>query len=234
MARKAFVLAAGLGTRLRPLTDDVPKCLLPVGGRPVLAWWIEALAGLGVREALVNTHHKAGQVRSFVAGLSGNPRVRLFHEPELLGSAGTLAANRDFVAGEEAFWIIYADTLVGADLRPLLELHERVKPPLTLGLFQCEDPKACGIVELDSDGRVISFEEKPARPKSDLAAAGVYLAGPEFMGWIRMERGDLGKDVMGRAVGRAYARMLMGPVVDIGTPAAYERAQALWAGGLRQ
>src|ERR671933_1076253 len=116
---KAFLLAAGLGTRLRPVTDTVPKCMVEVGGRPMLDIWLDALAKAGVDEVLVNTHHLPGVVEAHVAGRSGPPAVRLSHERVLLGSAGTLLANKDFVAGEDMFLVVYADNLTDFDLAHL-------------------------------------------------------------------------------------------------------------------
>ncbi|MDD5657128.1 MAG: nucleotidyltransferase family protein [Elusimicrobia bacterium] len=226
---RAFLLAAGLGTRLKPLTDKVPKCLLPVGGRPMLHWWLRALEKAGVREVLLNTHHHREQVEEFVGKSDHGPRIRLFHEPRLLGSAGTLAANRAFAADGD-FWIAYADTLVAADLGGLLRLHELRRPPLTLGLFKAPEPRACGIVELDADGRVLSFEEKPARPRSDLACAGVFLASARFWEAVPGGAGDLGRDVVPRLTGRAYGRLLEGEVIDIGTPQACAEVRTKWAG----
>lgn len=225
---KAFLLAAGLGTRLRPLTDSTPKCLVPVGGKPVLHWWLEACGRLGVREVLLNTHHLAGQVRAFVAARAGGPRVTLFHEDVLLGSAGTLAANKDFVAGERDFWIFYADTLIGADLAPLAALHRARGADLTLGLFRSPDPSSGGVVELGADGRVLSFEEKPRSPKSDLVAAGAYAAGPALLGALPAASGDLSRDVFPRLMGNAFG-LPLDPVIDLGTPERYETANREWA-----
>src|SRR4030095_2146232 len=98
---KAFLLAAGLGTRLRPITDSTPKCLLRIGGSPLLDIWLAALARSGVDEVLLNTHHLAHLVRAHVAARTDRPVVHLVEEPELLGSAGTLRVNRDFVADEK-------------------------------------------------------------------------------------------------------------------------------------
>src|SRR5207248_10785628 len=91
-ARKALLLAAGPGTRLGALTRQTPKCLLPVEGKPMLVWWLQTLKELGVDEVLVNTHHLAEQVEAFAGTWNGPPRLRLAHEPKLLGSAGALAA----------------------------------------------------------------------------------------------------------------------------------------------
>ena len=128
---KAFLLAGGLGTRLRPLTDTTPKCLVEIGGRTLLDLWLDALAKVGVDEVLVNTHHLAERVEAHVAQRQDVPVVRLSHEPTLLGSAGTLMANKDFVAGEPMFLVINADNLTDFDLGRLVEAHRAAerRPP---------------------------------------------------------------------------------------------------------
>jgi mannose-1-phosphate guanylyltransferase len=108
---KAFLLAAGNGTRLRPLTDSVPKCLLPVRGVPLLEIWLNNCKAAGITDVLVNTHAHAETVRKFAAAQKSGVRIRIAEEPELLGSAGTLAKNREFVSGEESFVVLYADVL---------------------------------------------------------------------------------------------------------------------------
>lgn len=227
--RRAFLLAAGLGTRLGPLTAATPKCLLPLGGEPLLHWWLKILEELQVEEALLNTHHLARAVEAFVAARRYGVRVKLFHEPELLGSGGTIAANRSFVEGESAFWIFYADTLIADDLSKLSTLHVQRRSDFTLGLFRPPDPRNAGIVELNSCGRILSFEEKPARPKSPLASAGAYLAGRSLLKRLPLDgKGlDLGKDVVPGLLDTAYGLELSG-VIDIGMPENYDRANREW------
>ena len=104
------------------------------------------------------------------------PKVRVFYEEVLLGSAGTLWANKDWVGGGEAFFILYGDNLTNVDLGKMWDFHQGHGLPFTLGVFKAENPKACGIAEVDGDGVVTGFVEKPDEPKSDLAAAGVYVA----------------------------------------------------------
>src|SRR5690349_17666261 len=106
---KAFLLAAGLGTRLRPITDTLPKCLVPVNGRPLLSYWMDLLEEYGVTDVLINLHYLPDPVRRFADEYTGGVKIHLMMEEELLGSAGTLHANRDFVEGEEQFFILYAD-----------------------------------------------------------------------------------------------------------------------------
>jgi mannose-1-phosphate guanylyltransferase len=116
--QKAFLLAAGRGERLRPLTDKIPKCLVPIGGRPMLSIWLDLLEYHDITDVLINVHHLPQVVLEFVKQYRGPVNIRTFHEEKLLGSAGTIRENRDFVEGEESFWVFYADNLTSADLTP--------------------------------------------------------------------------------------------------------------------
>ena len=223
---KAFVLAAGLGTRMRDATRTTPKCLLPVAGKPLLGRWFDLLARAGVRQALVNTHHLAEAVRDFVAASAPPVDVTLVHEPTLLGSAGTLRENRGFVRGEEQFLVVYADNASTVDLRTLTAAH-LPGDAATLGLFRVPDPQAKGIVELDAEGRIMSFTEKPEQPKSDLAWAGILVGTPALLEAIPDRTPcDLGHDVLPRLVGRSRGVLIEGYHQDVGTPESYERACA--------
>jgi len=220
---KAFLLAAGLGTRLRPLTDVTPKCLLRVGDRPLLDIWLDALAKAGVDEILINLHHLADQVRDHLAGRSG---VRLFEEPTLLGSAGTLLANRDWIDGEDTFLAINADNLTDFDLGVLIDAHRAGGAIATLAVFEAPRPSECGILEVE-DGQVVSFEEKPAQPRGNLANAGLYAFRPDVLDLI--DGPDIGYDLLPKLAGRANA-VALGDCyfIDIGTRAALERAREEW------
>ncbi|WP_020417463.1 nucleotidyltransferase family protein [Amycolatopsis sp. ATCC 39116] len=227
---KAFLLAAGLGTRLRPLTDHTPKCLVEIGGRPMLDIWLDALAAAGVDEVLVNLHHLAPLVRRHLAGRDGGPVVHTVEEPELLGSAGTLRANREFVAGEEVFLALNADNLTDFDLRVLVGAHRAGGAIATLSVFRAPDPTQCGILTVD-DGLVTGFVEKPADPPGDLANAGMYAFSPTVLDLIGPPPRDIGYDLLPALVGRARAVSLGDSwFLDIGTPAALSRAREVWQG----
>lgn len=230
---KAYLLAAGVGSRLRPLTDLVPKCLVPIRGEPILAIWLRMLARAGVHDVLLNTHHLGGQVQAFVrARASRNhlPRVTLFHEPVLLGSAGTVMANAAFVRGERRFLVIYADNLTNMNLRDFIAFHDARRSPFTAGLFETPEPTQCGIAALDAHQRIVAFEEKPARPRSALANAGLYLATPSLFDLIpRNAYTDFGFDVLPRLVGRMYGYRIPGFYSDLGTHARLAAARAAWS-----
>lgn len=225
---KAFLLAAGLGTRLRPITDRTPKCLVRIGGRALVDIWLDSLAKAGVDEVLVNTHHFADKVAEHLMRRRAEPVVRLAHEPELLGSAGTLRANRDFVRDEDMFLAINADNLTDFDLSILVRAHRAYGASATLGVFPTKRPSECGIVEVDGD-RVVSFEEKPRRPRGNLANAGLYAFHPGVIDLIGLPPADIGYDLLPQLVGRSYAVSVNGSYfMDIGTPQALRSARAQW------
>jgi len=228
---KAFLLAAGIGSRLRPVTDTTPKCMIPIGGQPLLGIWLDAFDRAGVDEVLVNLHHLPDVVRRYLEGRAGTPAVRAFFEPELLGSAGTLAANRAWVEGEEMFLACNADNLTDFDLRSLVETHRKHGEMATLTVFHSDRPSAGGVVELDAAGTVTGFAEKPRQPVSDLVNAGMYAFRPDVLD-VLDELGpgpaDIGYHLLPRLVGRAKGVLVEGYLRDLGTVDAYERAQQEW------
>jgi len=218
---KAVLLAAGLGTRLHPLTQHTPKCLLEIGGKPLIDYWFDALRAAGVERVLLNTHHLPEPVRAHIAEIHARcDRFRIVesYEPKLLGSAGTLAANPDWADDASDVLIIYADNLSEIDLSALLAVHRSHTDPFTMALFRAAKPEACGIAELGADMRIIGFEEKPREPASDLANAGVYaLTSAAYREIAEMRAFDLGFDVLPRFVGRMRGFPIEGYHLDIGT-----------------
>ena len=229
---KAFLLAAGLGKRLRPLTYQRPKCLLPVSGKPLLNYWLSLCRRYGIDSLLINIHHHADQVVEYLHTVEKDGlQIKIFPEEQLLGSGGTLAANIDFVREEREFLVLYADNLTNVDLDGLIRFHRSHNDLATLGLFHSSMPQQCGIVELDGTGRVRSFQEKPARPRSDLANAGVLVMNPEiFTFFPKRRKFDLGLDVMPRLVGRMHGVVIREYLQDIGTIEKYLDALRNWCG----
>jgi mannose-1-phosphate guanylyltransferase len=225
---KAFLLAAGLGTRLRPITNTTPKCMLVIDDRPLLDIWLDAFDAAGVDEVLVNLHHLPDVVRRHLAERTAPPSVRTFFEPELLGSAGTLLANRAWVEDEEFFLACNADNLTDFDLRSLIDAHCEHGPIATLAVFHSENPSAGGVVELDASGKIIGFVEKPSEPVSDLVNAGMYAFHPSLLDEVKGAPADIGYDLLPRLVDRARAVPVDGYFRDVGTADAYRRAREEW------
>jgi mannose-1-phosphate guanylyltransferase len=226
---RAFLLAAGIGSRLRPITDTIPKCMLAIGGRPLLDIWLDAFDRAGVDEVLVNLHHLPDVVRDHLDARTGPPAVRTFFEAELLGSAGTLAANRAWASREDMFLACNADNLTDFDLRSLIQAHSEHGAIATLAVFRSDTPSSGGVVELDAGGTVTGFTEKPREPVSDLVNAGMYAFHPGVLDEIGgPPPRDIGYHLLPRLVGRARAVLVEGYFRDVGTVDAYQRAQREW------
>ena len=223
---KAFLLAAGLGTRLRPLTNETPKCLIPINGKPLLAYWIELMVEHGITEVLINLHHLADKVRVFIENEAPSVKFQLYDETELLGSGGTLKANKSFVQDEEDFFILYADNLTNINLTEFLTFHKQKKQPFSMALNRVEEPHRCGIAELDDNEIIQAFVEKPEKPVSNLANAGVYIAKPEILDWLPTTKvSDIGYDLLPRLVGKMAGWETADYLRDIGTFENLKRAE---------
>ena len=227
---KAFLLAAGLGTRLRPLTHNTPKCLIPINGKPLLEYWIELMGKHGITEVLISLHHLADKVINFIRNHeSQSVTFQFYKEVELLGSGGSLRENKDFVSGEESFFILYADNLTNINLTELLEYHKLKEQLFTMALNRVEDPHRCGIAELDQNGIVTSFIEKPKNPKSNLANAGIYVAKPEILDLLSTTKiADIGYDLLPQLIGRMAGWETKDYLIDIGTFENLNRAGREW------
>jgi mannose-1-phosphate guanylyltransferase len=228
---KAFILAGGEGTRLRPITNQVPKCLVPIQGVPMLAIWLQMCRRIGIDEVLINLHAHAETVRGFLEEQDHGMGIRVVEEASLLGSAGTLRANRDWVAGESFFWIFYADVLNRADLLGMFRLHEQRKPSATLGVYEVPDPRRCGIVSTRPDGIIDQFVEKPKDPLGNLAFSGLMIGTSKVLDAIPDDvPADIGFHVLPKLAGQMLAFPIRDYLIDIGTPENYWKAQETWPG----
>lgn len=227
--RKVLLLAGGLGTRLKPLTDVTPKCLIEIAGRPMLDYWFDLFVSARLFDVRINNHHLPHLVRDYInhRNEQGTFRVSETYEPTLLGSAGTVHANRDFVCEDDLCVIVYADNLSNVDLAAMIDFHQSHDDPFTMLLFRAENPKKSGIATLDSQARIIDFVEKPENPTSDLANAGIYvLDGKTYHEIADMHVFDLGFDVLPRFVGRMRGWEWQGYHRDIGTHESLAKAKA--------
>lgn len=234
MVRSALLLAAGLGTRLRPLTDVLPKCLAPVLGRPLLEYWLQALDTAGIERIVVNTHHHAGLVQAYVSSCPWHGKVMLAHEDQLLGTGGTVIAHADLFRDGPVL-VAHADNLSLFDAREFCAAHEARPSPaqLTMMTFTTDDPSSCGIVTMGAQGMVDGFFEKVPNPPGTTANAAVYVFEPavlDFALTLRRTRLDISTEVLPRFLGRTWTWHNARYHRDIGTLQAWRAAQRDYPG----
>ncbi len=228
---RAMLLAAGYGTRLRPLTDTVPKCLVPIRGRPLLEIWLESLVLAGLGPFLINTHHLAHQVNHFISKSPYIEQIYTVYEQKLLGTAGTIKANLDFFGKQDGI-VIHADNYCLADLQAFVRAHQNrpVKCLLTMMTFRTDSPSSCGIVELDDQGVVQGFYEKLHNPPGNLANAAIYVLSAQFLNLFYEKfyaAKNFSTDVLPHLMGKIYTFETTAPFVDIGTPETYHLAEKI-------
>jgi mannose-1-phosphate guanylyltransferase len=174
--KKAILLSAGFGTRLRPLTNTLPKCLVPINGKPLLQIWLEQLTENGIEEFLINSHYLSEQVQKFIENSGFKNRVTIFHEPEILGTLGTLKSTLGFWK-DESVLIAHADNLCLCSWQKFQQKFFSKSDDVmaTMMVFNTDTPQSCGIIEYNDSGLVTSFHEKVEHPPSNLANAAIYL-----------------------------------------------------------
>jgi len=205
--------------------------LLPIRGVPLLHIWLQICKRFGINEVLVNLHAHAELVRNYLQKNANGTLIHVTEETDLLGSAGTLRANRDWVAPDDCFWIFYADVLNCADLKSMLTLHQQRRPVATLGVYRVSDPRRCGIVTVSADSTIREFVEKPEHPTGSLAFSGLMIGTTELLDAIPDRSPvDIGFDVLPQFAGRMLGFTIDDYLIDIGTMENYRVAQQTWSG----
>jgi mannose-1-phosphate guanylyltransferase len=236
--RRAMLLAAGGGTRLRPLTDRRPKPMVEVGGRPLMEHTVLQLARAGVRELVINLHHCADAIRDhFGDGTRYGVRIAYSYEPELLGTSGGVKRAGAYLEGEP-FFLVYADNLTTVDFARLSLAHASGGALATIALFWKDDVSPHSSVELSPDGDITRFVEKPKREEalSHWISAGMAVMEPDVIATIPDGRSDFGSDVFplllktGHRI-RGYTMRDGEGLWWIDTPGDYERICQLWKNG---
>lgn len=176
---KAVVLVGGEGTRMRPLTDSVPKPLLPFMNRPFLHHVLDHLGSHGVEEAILSSPYLEDAFRVFLAERHGAPRVTWITEGSPLGTGGAVAGARGHLDG--TFLVLNGDVLTDIDLGAILNRHEERGAVATIATLHVEDARPYGLVETGPDGRVMAFREKPEAPIAGTVNAGTYVLEPEAL-----------------------------------------------------
>jgi NDP-sugar pyrophosphorylase family protein len=229
---KAMILAAGEGTRLRPLTLTTPKAMVPVDGRPLIEHTVAWLKSHGVTEVGINLHYLGGKIVDCLGdGSRLGLNISYSHENELLGTAGGTKRLETFFAGDR-FALVYGDILTDLDLGAMVAYHANAGAMATIALFTAPKPSEVGIVEVDSLGRILSFVEKPApgNEKGNLANGGVYILEPEVLSYIPPSGyADFGFDVFPSLLRQGmplygYKLRAEDYLIDIGSMEKYRQA----------
>jgi NDP-sugar pyrophosphorylase family protein len=225
---KAVLLAAGRGTRLAPLTDTIPKILVPIAKRPLLDHQLAYLDFYGFTEVAINVHHHAPIVKRALLGTDTRRRIRtvVFEERELLGTAGALLPMRDFLT--DTFIVLYGDVLTDTDLRAFLAHHATARASATLAYYRGSETSGKGTLAVDVDGRVRHFAEKSVSDHGTMINAGLYAVEPTVLDLITPEQSDFGFHIWPAALQAGHRLSgfeITGYVRDIGSPDALAAAE---------
>jgi mannose-1-phosphate guanylyltransferase len=224
---KAVVLVGGEGTRLRPLTETVPKPLLPLVDRPFLHHVLDHLARHGVHEVVLSSPYLEETFRPFLEGRRGDPHIEWITEPEPLGTGGAIVNALQHVS-DATFLVLNGDILTDLDLTSFVEFHRDRRAVATISLTSVQDARPYGLVETASDGRVLEFREKPDRAVRGRVNAGTYVLEPVALeGWDRGRALSIEREVypsLIRSGQRVYSFLSEGYWLDVGTPERYLQA----------
>ncbi len=228
----ALLLAAGLGERLRPITNKIPKCLVPIGGRPLLDFWIESMISINISKIIINTHYHAEAVHEFIEQHQYKDKIEILFEPQLVGTGGTLRDAADRIKDEDVL-VAHADNFCRAPMDDFVNCFEtrRNEIEITVMTFRTDTPSSCGIVEIDERGTVRKFHEKVSNPKSNLASGAVFILSNDTVQFVRKQKPvyiDFSKDVLPYYMGRINTWENKVYHRDIGTPESYLQCLKDW------
>jgi len=244
---KAVVMAGGEGTRLRPLTLDVPKPFLRVAGKPAVEYALDAIVAAGIRDIIVTTFYKPERLIQHLAG-GARLNARIFYsvEDQAMGTAGGVAKCLP-LTGDDTVVVLSGDVIADVNIRALVDAHERSGAVATMALTRVKDVSEFGIVGLDATGRIVRFKEKPKTPEetfSDLINTGIYVLSPEALRAVpEAATFDFSKDLFPKLL--AAGKHMQGvPIegfwMDVGRPSDLIRASEVLGerhgkkGGLRE
>ena len=235
---KAILLTAGFGSRLRPLTEVLPKCLLPVNARPLLEYWFSMLTEARITSILMNLHYLPNLMKEWVELTEYAPYIKMVYEESLLGTGGTLLKNRAFV-DDEPVMLIHADNLCSVDINAFIDAHKNrpSNTEITMMTFDTQTPETCGIVETDPLGIVWAFYEKVVNPPGTRANAAVYIVEPsiiDFLASLHKPVVDFSTEVLPFYMGRINTFHNANYHRDIGNTESYLAAQIEFTGAMKK
>lgn len=236
---RAILLSAGLGERLRPITNTIQKNMVPINGKPLLQYWIELLKKNNIKDIAINLYYLGEQIEEYFGdGSKFGVNIKYSKQEILLGQASAIKRISQLYPEfkTEPFMVIYADNLTNMNLQKVIRFYKKNSPFITITLHEHDEPWTRGIVHIDKFGRVINFIEKP--DKEDIlsgkygsnpsSASCVYIFEPGVLDNIEGENENLGKDLFPKLLNKNYKICAFNPqayVQDIGTIERYEKAK---------
>ena len=233
---RVLILAAGFGTRLRPITDTIPKCLVKIGEKPMLRHWLEKLDNCKVAptEVFVNLHYKKELVQNFIKTQEFKFPIIPIVEEQLFGTGGTLfnlIKHRD----DEDLLVIHCDNYFDGELISFVN-HSLEKTnfkgfDMSILAFRTDEPENCGTIRIKDDGEVIEFQEKVNNPKTNLANGAIYYFSSEYLKTLKREFNvlhDIAKDLLETKHGKIFVYETESYFCDIGTIERLEKTRSLF------
>ena len=228
---KCIILSAGLGSRAKPLTNAVPKVMLKIGGKPLLEHQIILCRKYGIKEIAVNLHYKPRVITNyFQNGNKWGVKLNYSYEKKLLGTAGALKKLVNYW-NNQPFLMLYGDNFTSIDLSKIIKFSRKKRAACHMTLFESKEPWTQGVVKTDNQGRVIEFQEKPAKAKivSSWVDAGVSIFHPKILEYIPSGKYfDLGKNFFPLLIKKKipiYTLKVTDYIQDIGSPKRYQKAK---------
>jgi mannose-1-phosphate guanylyltransferase len=215
-----LLLAAGLGTRLRPLTDKTPKCLLPVFQKPILKYWLDQALEIENSNIYINVHHLSGEVANYIEDNYPNQeRIKVLYEPKLLGTARTLLQL--FEKSKKGILAIHVDNYSSINLRDFVKFAEIYnQDQCVIATFKTADFQNSGMVKVKPSGLIVEYHHKPECSDLNLANAGIFYLPISILHELHENSSpfrDISQDILPKLLGRAISYLIEGIHVDIGT-----------------
>lgn len=231
--KKALILAGGKGSRLKPITDEIPKPLIPLQEKPIMQHTIDLFKKFNIKDIILSIGYKGEKIKEYFGnGKKFGVNITYVEENEPLGTAGPLRLAKDMLT--DTFVMCNADELKNIDLMDMYLFHKENKGLATIALTTVEDPSAYGVARLKGN-RIMEFIEKPPKEKapSKLINSGLYLLEPDVIDYVPKEGyAMLEKDVFPKiaAEGKLLGYPFSGQWFDTGTMERYEKAMKEWKG----
>ncbi len=228
--KKALILAGGMGTRLRPITNEIPKQLMPIHGKTILEHVLDLFKKHGIKNIILAIGYKGDKIREYFGdGKRFNVNITYVQENAPLGTAGPIRFAKELIDG--TFIVCNADELKDLDLIDMYLSHKENKATATIALTTVEDPSNYGVARLQGN-RILEFVEKPKKDKapSNLINSGLYIFEPEIIKYVPEGRSMLEKDVFPKLAkdGKLFGYPFAGQWFDTGTMERYDRAMKKW------